>query len=224
MTLLVKITCMIGIITKIVRKICIAKIVPGILKEILKATLEMIPKTWQILLIFLVYKMAKMMNEQISHTVNLSMEIAKIRSSVTVTNLASLTKTVADKICHVERQIQQISGLSNDLWRKMHQEIYMVKWQRPSAASACHRQQLGVWIGKKMMQIGGEIWSGNEGELQIVDKFRGEIETEINKCISQLTDPGDDAMKEMWEAEISWIQGAEFGSLFNSKVETLFEM
>ena len=135
---MVKMTCMIEI-AKVVVKMGIQKMVPGILLEIMKTTLKMVPKRWEMLLVFLAYKMTKQMNEIIAHQVSGSMEITRIRSAVTVTNLASLMKTAADKITFIERQVQQISGLTNDLWRKMKQEVYEVKWKQSWVASAQHR-------------------------------------------------------------------------------------
>ena len=106
----------------------------------------------------------------------------------------------------------------------MKQEVYDIKWKQPWAASAQHRAQITVWIGKEMMQIGGPIWSGRDDDKQIITTFSEEIVTEINRVIETLSVPEDAAMITMWQGDIAWVRSAEFEQLFNQKIQTMWDM
>ena len=84
--------------------------------KILNGILEIVLARWEMVFCFCAWKIASQINEILSHGINVSMEMARLRSSCTNTNLAALTKTVAYKICHVERQAQMKMGRSADLW------------------------------------------------------------------------------------------------------------
>ena len=82
-----------------------------------------------------------------------------------------------------------------------------------------HREQITVWIGKKMMQIGGPIWSGEADDKQIIITFGEQIATEITKVIEKLSAEDDVAMITMWQGEIAWVRSADFEQLFNKKIQ-----